>query len=84
MNLIVSVSREEKCSLIYSVNIPNKLLELYQGQSEKSKNFLHNIRAFNNFEFTSLKVNLDLKYTRNNKGIYTSFLSTRTSLPLHK
>ncbi|KAI8530232.1 hypothetical protein RHMOL_Rhmol11G0040100 [Rhododendron molle] len=57
---------------LYSINIPDNLLQLYNGQSKKSKDFLHDIRAYNNnFAFTSLRVNLDPKYATNNKGIYT-------------
>ncbi|KAG5556067.1 hypothetical protein RHGRI_006626 [Rhododendron griersonianum] len=57
---------------LYSVNVPDDLLELYCGQSGHSQHFRQYIRPFNNcFAFTSFGVTLDPRFAKSNNGIYT-------------
>lgn len=57
---------------LYSINIPDQLLELYSGTTPQSTHFLQYIRPYNNaFMFTSFGVHLDHKVAIRYKGIYT-------------
>ncbi|KAI8538192.1 hypothetical protein RHMOL_Rhmol09G0083400 [Rhododendron molle] len=57
---------------LYPKTMPQELLKLYSSSRAESALFLKHIRAYNStFSFTSLRVNLDLRFTQKHQGIYT-------------
>ena len=52
--------------------MPDKLLQLYKGNTPESIEFRQCIRSYNNmFAFTSLGVHYDKELSKRNRGIYT-------------
>ncbi|CAH1420675.1 unnamed protein product [Lactuca virosa] len=59
-----------KTKLVHS-SIPEELLKLFTSRNELGKTFRHMIRAYNNFSFASIGVNVDKTMTNMTYGVYT-------------